>query len=168
MDETEVNQVSTSLPASAELTEFYAVYSELEDRLLINIEPSLWHFSYEDAVKFLSLADARIAARRRSSSLAIPVRITLNQSEWHMEPLPLKDLPAGGSWIIEIEDLEYPERRYYLMKGGRLPKLSMQIEDAKPYKTEQAAIKAEADINQGKRFRARRRQLTAQVVPLFP
>lgn len=55
------------------------------------------------------------------------------------------------------------------MKGGRLLNLSMQIDDAKPYKIEQTAIKAETEINQVQPLRAHRHQLTTQVVPLcFP
>ena len=86
-----------------------------------------------------------------------------------MKPLSLKNSSTGGFWVIEIEDLEYQKRRQHLMKGGRLLNLSMQIDDAKPYKVEQTAIKAETEINQVQPLRAHRHQLTTQVVPLcFP
>jgi len=84
-----------------------------------------------------------------------------------MKPLSLKNSSTGGFWVIEIEDLEYQKRRQHLMKGGRLLNLSMQIDDAKPYKIEQTAIKAETEINQVKPLRAHRQQLTTQVVKVL-
>lgn len=143
----------------------YAVYSELEEGFLVEPSPSLWHFGISSAMRYATDTEARTAAAKRRSALAIPVRLYEADGEICWEPIPAKAPPLGGTWIIRIEDLDTPGRIWYLVKGGAKLSISMREEDAKPYKTEAAAIKAQDQVNVAKSFRAERIQITAKVLP---
>ena len=147
--------------------ERFAVYSDFREGYLIGVGPSLWHYDIDCAIQFETEQLARAAAARRRSDLAVAGRIIKVDGGLDFEPLAKIDLAPPGTWIVTITDTAAPGRIYYLVKGGRVMKMSTSPGDAKGYRFEGDAKKIVDAVNAGPRFSAQARQQTAQVVK-FP
>lgn len=145
----------------------FAVYSDFREGFLIGTGPSLWHYDGGSAIRFATEKEPRTAAARRPSDLAIAVRLTQVDGRIEFEPLPKLSTSLQGTWIVIIKYDRVPERLFYLVRGGRTVKMSVNPEDAKGYKFERDARKAVDAINTGVGLQAETRQKTAQVVD-FP
>lgn len=142
----------------------FAVYSDFREGYLIGTGPSLWHYDGGSAIRFETEKEARTAAARRPSDLAIAVRLTQVDGRVEFEPLPKLNTSLPGTWIVTIKYNRVPDKLFYLVRGGRAVKMSVNPEDAKGYKFERDARKAVEAINTGVGLQAETRQKTAQVV----
>lgn len=147
--------------------ERFAVCSDFREGYLIGVGPSLWHYDIDCAIQFETEQLARAAAARRRSDLAVAGRIIKVDGGLDFEPLAKIDLAPPGTWIVTITDTATPGRVYYLVKGGRVMKMSTSPDDAKGYRFERDARKAVDAINAGPKFLAQARRQTAQVLK-FP
>lgn len=147
--------------------ERFAVYSEFREGYLIGVGPSLWHYDIDCAIQFETEQLARAAAARRRSDLAVAGRIIKVDAGLDFEPLAKIDLAPPGTWIVTITDTATPARVFYLVKGGRVMKMSTSPDDAKGYQFERDANKAVDAVNARPRFSAQARRQTAHVMK-FP
>lgn len=142
----------------------FAVYSDFREGYLIGVGPSLWHYDINCAIQFETEQLGRAAAARRQSDLAIAGRIIKVDAGLDFEPLAKINLAPPGTWIVTITDTATPGRVFYLVKGGRVMKMSTSPDDAKGYRFERDAKKAVDAVNAGPRFSAQARQQTARVL----
>jgi hypothetical protein len=145
----------------------FAVYSDFREGFLIGVSPSLWHYDGSCAIRFATEKEARTAAARRQSDLAVPVRLIESDGRVDYDPLPKLDRAPPGTWIVTIEYAKAPGKVFYLVSGGRTVKMSTSSDDAKGYKFERDAMKAVDALNKSGQVHAEARQKTAQLLS-FP
>ncbi|MGV8865125.1 MAG: hypothetical protein ACOH2T_28790 [Pseudomonas sp.] len=145
----------------------FAVYSDFREGFLVGVGPSLWHYDVECAIRFETEKEARTAASRRHSELAVAVRLLEPDGKVEFEPLAKLDKAPPGTWVVTIKYPKAPGKPFYLVSGGRTVKMSTSPDDAKGYKFERDAIKAVEAINKGGKLQAEAHQKTAQVLS-FP
>ncbi|MGH8419978.1 MAG: hypothetical protein ACRER8_22295 [Pseudomonas sp.] len=145
----------------------FAVYSDFREGYLIDTGPSLWHYDAACAIRFGTEKEARTAAARRQSDLAIAVRLTTVDGRVDYEPLPKLEKAPLGTWVVTIKYAKAPGKLFYLISGGKAIKMSLNPEDAKGYKFERDARKAVETMNTGGHLHAEAHQRTAQLLS-FP
>jgi ribosomal protein L9 len=144
----------------------FAVYSDFREGFLIGVGPSLWHYDVDCAIRFETEKEARTAAARRQSDLAVAVRLKEIDGVMEYEALVKIDKALPGTWTITVKDARAPGKLYHLVSSGRVSKMSTSSDDAKGYKLERDAIKAAEAINKGGLLQAEVHQKTAQVLSI--
>jgi hypothetical protein len=142
----------------------FVVYSDSREDFLIRTNPSVWHYDAEYAIRFETEKDARTAAARRHSEDAQAGRLIQVDGVTEFEPLGTIARASPGTWIVTVTDIRTPRRLLYLIRGGRVAKMSTSADDAKGYKLERDARKAADSLNQVPQLSAQVQQKTAQIL----
>lgn len=143
----------------------FVVYSELAEGFLTTASPSTWLSDPAGAIAFAAETDARKAAGRRRDMIAKAGKLITAQ-DGRLEFKHLPEGPAPGEWVIEVTRAGF-DRFYYLVRGTKVVTLSPAIQEARGYKTQQAAEQVAAKISSGGALTTKVRQVTG-VVLNFP
>jgi hypothetical protein len=141
----------------------FAVFSEIEEGLLVGAKPSLWHFDFDSAIRFDTERAARTAANRRPASLARAVKIVMVDGQLGMELLA-DPQPKKGGWIIVVSDSQLPQKPFYVTRAGKFIDLSTKPQQAKGYRQEAKARQVAESLNASERFTSTVRQITAEIL----